>query len=300
MKKTKVGVIGCGYMGQNHCRIYSELPEADFIAASDVLDKNQELSKYHINFSTNFSDILDGLAAVSITAQTSAHYSIANACIERGIHCLIEKPFCASIKEAHNLVDLAKKKNIILMIGYVQRFNPAFQKLRELIGNADILAVESRRMHPPLKRANDVSAVYDLMSHDIDLILSLVKSAPQTIHALGKTVNSRLDHIVAEVKFKSNIIANMTASKISQAPVRELNILCRDRLFRLDLLANALTVFHGTQAAESIPVPSNEPLKAELAHFISCVYNEQIPIITGEDGLRDLDLIEQIERLVKE
>jgi predicted dehydrogenase len=197
----RVGVIGVGNMGQHHARVLSRLKDVELVGVSDV---NVELgldtaSKYQVRFFEVYQDLLEQVDAVCIAVPTRLHHSVGMECLKAGIHVLIEKPIAASIAEAESLVNAAADYNSILQVGHIERFNPAFQELHNVLRTQDLLALEARRMSPYSDRANDVSVVLDLMIHDIDLMLELAAAPVVKLTASGSrsSTSNYLDYVTA-------------------------------------------------------------------------------------------------------
>ena len=173
-----VGVIGVGNMGQHHARVLSLMSGVKVVGIADVnIERGQVLAdRYDANFYPDYRNLLPHVSAVCIAVPTVLHHEVGSNCLSAGVHVLMEKPLAASIHEAEDLVKLAAKKHLTLQVGHIERFNPAFQELSKVLQSEELLAIEAHRMSPYSSRANDVSVIFDLMIHDIDLLLELVPS----------------------------------------------------------------------------------------------------------------------------
>ena len=214
----RIGVIGVGNMGQHHARVLSLLKDVDFIGVSDISpERGLDLaSKYRVRYFEDYHALLPLVDAVCIAVPTRLHHTVGLACLNAGVHVLIEKPIAANITEAESLVNAAAAANRILQVGHIERFNPAFQELQNVLKTEEMLAIEAQRMSPYSDRANDVSVVLDLMIHDIDLLLDLVQSPVVKLAASGSSAShsegqqGQLDYVTATLDFESGIVATIT------------------------------------------------------------------------------------------
>ena len=310
----RTGVIGVGNMGRHHARIWATMPGSRFVGMADPdIARVQELAdQYGVPAYADYHDLLGQVEAVSIAAPTTLHYQIGLDCLAYGVHVLIEKPLAASVEEAQALVQAARQRGLVLQVGHVERFNPTFVELSHVLNNQEILGIDARRLSPFATHAADVSVVYDLIVHDLDLVLTLVGTLPTTVQAAGRKVRSlQLDHVVALLTFAGGPVVSLSASKVTQHKVRELTVTCADAFVVADLLARTVMI-HRQSAAdyfaqqdrilyrqegliEQVYVPPVEPLYAELQHFLACVREGREPQVGGEDALRVLTLADTIE-----
>ena len=248
----RVGVIGVGNMGQHHTRVLSRLKNVELIGVSDV---NVELgldtaSKYRVRFFEDYHTLIEHVDAVCVAVPTRLHHTVGMNCLRAGIHVLIEKPIAANIAEAESLVNAAAESNCILQVGHIERFNPAFKELHNVLRTEEVLALEARRMSPYSDRANDVSVVLDLMIHDIDLLLELAGSPVVKLSASGsRSANSGyLDYVTATLGFANGVVATLTASKVTHRKIRTIAAHCRDSLTEADFLNNEILINRQTTA----------------------------------------------------
>jgi len=313
----RVGVIGVGNMGQHHTRVLSRLKNVELIGVSDI---NIELgldtaSKYRVRFFEDYHSLIEHVDAVCVAVPTRLHHTVGMNCLRAGIHVLIEKPIAANIAEAESLVNAAAESNCILQVGHIERFNPAFKELHNVLRTEEVLALEARRMSPYSDRANDVSVVLDLMIHDIDLLLELAGSPVCKLSASGsRSANSGyLDYVTATLGFTNGVVATLTASKVTHRKIRTIAAHCRDSLTEADFLNNEILINRQTTAntmtnygqvlyrqdglIEKVYTSNTEPLHAELEHFVNCVRGGEKPSVGGEQALKALRLASLIEQM---
>ena len=313
----RVGVIGVGNMGQHHTRVLSLLKDVTLIGVSDIdVERGIDTaSKYRVRFFEHYQDLLEHVDAVCVAVPTRLHHAVGMACLQAGVHVLIEKPIAASITEAESLVNLAAESQVILQVGHIERFNPAFQELSKVLKTETILALEAHRMSPYSHRANDVSVVLDLMIHDIDLLLELAGSPVEKLTATGSRANGAgyLDYVTATLSFANGIVATLTASKVTHRKIRRIAAHCEGSLTEADFLNNEILIHRQTTAncstdygqvlyrqdglIEKVYTSNIEPLHAELEHFVMCVRGGDQPSVGGRQALKALRLASIIEQI---
>jgi len=318
MSKIKVGVIGTGHLGKLHIKMFKTIDNCELIG---IHDSNQEQAKIvsdEFGVSTfKLEELLAQVEAVSIAATTTAHYELAKKCFEKNIHVFIEKPITATIPEAEELVEISDKKNLNLQVGHIERFNPALVAMEKYINDPKFIQTDRLAQFNP--RGTDVAVVLDLMIHDIDIILSLVKSDVVDIQANGvAVVSDHLDIANARLQFENGAVANVTASRISQKKMRKMRIFQRDTYVALDFVTGVAEAYRLLQpSAEVNPTqisfgeigigekrkklvyeqPEQKEINAlhyELQLFIKSVLNKTKPVVSGVDGLRALKVAELI------
>lgn len=312
-----MGVIGVGNMGQHHTRVLSLLKDVELVGIADVnVDRGLDTaSKYRVKFYEDYRDLLPHVQAVCVAVPTRLHYAVGMACLDAGVHVMIEKPIAASLSEAESLVNEAAESGCILQVGHIERFNPAFQELSKVLKTEDVLALEAHRLSPYSDRANDVSVVLDLMIHDIDLILELIGDRVVKLSASGSSVSGspQLDYVTANLGFSNGAIATLTASKVTHRKRRSIAAHCKNSLTEADFLNNEILIHRQTTAnystdygqilyrqdglIEKVRTSNIEPLHAELEHFVSCVRGGNQPSVGGEQALRALRLASSIEQM---
>ncbi|MBF2095980.1 MAG: Gfo/Idh/MocA family oxidoreductase [Synechococcales cyanobacterium K44_A2020_017] len=316
----RVGVIGVGNMGQHHTRVLSLLKDVTLAGISDIdVERGIDTaSKYRVRFFEHYQDLLEHVDAVCIAVPTRLHHAVGMACLQAGVHVLIEKPIAANIAEAESLVNAAAEARAILQVGHIERFNPAFQELSKVLKTDRILALEAHRMSPYSHRANDVSVVLDLMIHDIDLLLELAGAPVEKLTATGsRTTNSHhLDYVTATLGFANGVVATLTASKVTHRKIRQIAAHCQHSLTEADFLNNAILIHRQTTAncstdygqvlyrqdglIEKVHTSNIEPLHAELEHFVTCVRGGDQPSVGGQQALKALRLASLIEQIASD
>ncbi len=315
---VKVGVIGIGNMGWHHARVLSLLKDADLVGVADPDESRGKLAveQFQCEWFKEYHNLISKVDAICIAVPTLLHHKVGLDCLKAGVNVLIEKPIAATELEAKSLINASKISNCLLQVGHIERFNPAFRELNKIVQNEDIVVLEARRHSPHADRANDVSVVMDLMIHDIDLVLELVNSKIQKLAAVGgRNSDGLIDYVNATLVFKNNIIASLTASKMSHKKIRNLSAHCQNGLVETDFLNHSLqihrkahesyTAEHGELVyrndgyVEEVSTTSIEPLYAELEHFLKCVQGKELPEVDGEQASRALKIADFIECAVE-
>ena len=319
MNPLRVGVIGVGHLGALHTKIYAQIPTAHLIGVFDVDQKRAEkiAAEFGIKAFAKFDDLLADVEAVSIATVTQSHYDVAMQVIKRGVHLLIEKPITATIEQARALTERAEINGLKLQVGHIERFNPAILALEPY--DIKPLFIESHRLAQFNPRGSDVAVVLDLMIHDIDLILSLVKSKVARIDANGVAVISNTPDIAnARLQFENGCVANVTASRISQKKMRKMRLFQHNAYISIDFADGMSEVFR--LADENTPLAKStkmlgkieegrrkrviiyekpkvrevNALKYELERFIESVQKNIEPPVSGRDGLHALEVAQEI------
>jgi predicted dehydrogenase len=308
----RIGVVGAGALGYHHVRLLRQQPGATLIGFHDA---NREQSLRVANeLGARPFDSLDSLLgavdAAVIVVPTPAHYKVAKAALERGIHLLIEKPISATLAEADELVDLARSKGKLLQIGHVERFNRAVRAAWEHINTP--LFIESERLAPYNPRGADVAVVLDLMIHDIDLVLALVRSRVRDVRAAGAGVLTGVDMTNAWLQFESGAVASIKASRLARDRLRKIRIFQPGGYLSLDLAAGTGEFYElkeGLDVAElaknpqpieklverhKLKAPEGEPLRLEHESFVAAIQGKSPVVVTGEDGRDALKVALQI------
>jgi predicted dehydrogenase len=301
--KTRVAVIGVGALGKHHARILAQLPDVDLAAVVDVNEPRAREIGGMVNapWVTNPADMLGHVDAVTVAVPTESHVKVALPFLQRGTAVLVEKPLARDAAEAQQMLDAAAASGAVFGVGHTERFNPAVAVVRPLIDNPRFIEVHRLGTFPD--RSLDIDVVFDLMIHDLDVVLSMVPSEVVGIEAVGVAVlTPRPDIANARLKFGSGCIANVTASRISKDRVRKIRIFQRDAYLSVDYAAQEVERWRLVKANGAMPVidggrlevAQEEPLKRELADFVAAVRERRAPGVSGADGLRALNLAQRI------
>lgn len=302
----RAAVIGVGHLGRHHARILASLPG---ISLAGVVDINRDraaqiASQYHTRAFGAVSDV-GALDVAVIAVPTISHAAIALPLIESGVHTLVEKPVTQTVNEADALIAAAKRKGVVLAVGHSERFNPAVAAARPHIN--DPRFIEVHRLGTTPERSLDIDVVLDLMIHDLDLILSVVKSEVESVEAVGVPVlTPRVDIANARIRFKNGCIANLTASRISREAVRKIRFFQRDAYVSIDTGGRDVEMWSvvpqpgkaPTIAGGKLSVTADEPLKGEIEDFIAAVRDRRPPAVPGEEGRAALALAVRIVELM--
>jgi predicted dehydrogenase len=306
MNKLRAAVIGVGYLGRFHAQKYASLEDVDLVGVVDASRERAEEVAAEVGTAafTDYRQLLDSVDVVSIVVPTQYHYPVAKECLEAGCHILLEKPITQSVEEADHLIRLAEDRGLVFQVGHLERFNPAVLALEGVLKNP--LFIESHRLAPFKTRGTDVTVVLDLMIHDIDIILSMVPSAIKLVNSMGVPVLSEeVDIANARLQFENGCVANVTASRVSRDAVRKIRIFQSDAYISIDYQARKISIFRKDDGG--VPVPGlpnvsmeeksfeqSDALLAEIRAFVDAVREGTVPVVTGEDGKRALELALQI------
>ena len=325
MSEIKVGVVGTGYLGKLHTKLIRDVKNAELIGVYDKDLSAAELvaSEFKTKAFSELNDLLDNIEALIIVAATKAHYELAKIALNKGLNVFVEKPITSEIWEAEEIVKIAEDKNLKLQVGHIERFNGALVSLDEY--NLNPMFIQTDRLAQFNPRGADVAVVLDLMIHDIDIILSLVKSDVKHISASGvNVVSDSLDIANARIEFENGAVANVTASRISQKKMRKMRIFQQDAYIALDFNSGVSEIYR-------LVSPSDESLKDFISFgemgigenkkaviyeqpeqkeinalqyeqqlFIDAITNNKTPIVSGKDGLRALKVAEMIINKINE
>jgi predicted dehydrogenase len=303
----RVAVIGVGHLGQHHARILAAMPDVELVAVVDTKpDRAAEIAaKYSTKALTDASALAGLLDAVTIAAPTVSHVDIALPFVEAGTAVLIEKPLAASLADADRLLAAAAARGAIVATGHTERFNPAVAVALPLVVGPRFIEIHRLGTFP--ERSLDIDVVFDLMIHDLDLLLAVVGSEVTAVEAVGVNVlTPRVDIANARLRFESGCIANVTASRISRDRVRKARFFQHDSYVSIDYAAQEVEVYRLTPVDGGRPaiqggrleVASDEPLRRELADFIEAVRDRRSPLVSGRDGRAALALATRVADLL--
>src|SRR6184192_2344466 len=300
MKKLRVGVVGVGHIGGNHARIYAELPQAEFIAIFDIDPARaaEIAAKYKAKAAESLNEFAEMVDAASVAPPTSPHFSVARDLLARGKHLLIEKPITENTAHASELAALAAERRLVLQVGHVERFNPVLGALEKRLTNPRF--IEAHRLSPYPNRSTDIGVVLDLMIHDLEIILHLVRSPVQTMDAVGVPVLSRGEDIAnARIRFENGCVANVTSSRISPERMRKIRVFQQDAYLSLDYEKQSGEIYRregGKIKRDKVPIEREEPLKQQLVSFIECASTGREPRVSGFKATAALVLAVQITK----
>ncbi len=308
-KKIKLAVIGVGHLGQYHVKNLSSLPDVELVGVMDTNHQRAlEIShRYNVPVIDSYDDLLGKVNGVTVVVPTSHHYEVGKFFLENKIHTLLEKPITSTLKEASELVQLAKENNVLLQVGHVERFNAGMLKLKEYIHDPKF--IEGHRLAPFDPRVKDIGVVMDLMIHDIDIVLSLIHSDISKIDAVGVRVLTPHEDIAnARITFHNGCIVNLTASRVSMQKMRKIRFFQENAYFSLDYVKPELEIYRKVTDGKKTSIQTeqyvfdaNESLKKELESFVQSIQEGNPPVVTGEkakDALEvALEITEQINHL---
>lgn len=313
LDNVRVGVIGVGHLGQHHARNYGAIPGCTLVGVVDVDRKaaTRVASSYRTQAFFDHRYLIGQVDAVSIVVPTVYHYATAKDFLENGIHVLVEKPITDDVAKARELIELARDKNLILQVGHIERFNVAVQKLNEILDRPGF--IECHRLGPYEPRVKDVGVVLDLMIHDIDIVLQLVKSPIVSIDAVGVPILSPREDIAnARITFENGCQANLTVSRVTPNKLRKIRLFQANAYISLDYANQNMEVYTREEIENAAPgepkaqivrrkirLKKEEPLRAELTHFVDCVRKGEEPQVTGEHGHNALQVAVKVTEIIQ-
>lgn len=304
-KRLRVGVIGVGVMGTHHTRVYSQLPDVQLVGVADTDHKlvSRIAEKLNTEAFTDYKELLrEELDAVSIAVPTSLHREIAIEAINTGTSVLIEKPIADTVENAAEIINRAEQKNIKLMVGHIERFNPSVGVLKQSLEAAHVLSIDITRVGPLPPRIKDAGVVVDLAVHDIDLIRFLAKSEFRTIYGLTSRSLTKVEDIaILSFEMESGILAHITTNWVTPFKVREISISAQEKFIRCLLIEQRVMEYSkykedNSYIVKELSVPFAEPLASELKAFIRFLRGNSTAPVTGEDGLKALEVATAILR----
>jgi len=302
VKNLRVGVVGIGHIGSNHARLYSEIDSADFAAVYDVdlARSNRIAKKFGATAAKSLEEFAELIDAASVATPTRTHFAIARPLLERGKHLLIEKPITEDTAGASELAGLAAQNQLVLQVGHVERFNPVLSALEARLTHPRF--IEAHRLSPYPDRGTDISVVLDLMIHDLEIILHLVRSPVQSVDAVGVPVLSRGEDIAnARLRFADGCVANVTSSRISPERMRKIRVFQEDAYLSLDYERQSGEIYRregGKISRDKVSIEREEPLKRELLSFIECASTGREPRVSGFQATAALGLAVEITRRI--
>ncbi len=296
-------MVGVGHIGSNHARLYRDVPAAELTAIYDV-DASRANSigrKFGATAAKSLEEFAGLVDAASIATPTNSHYEIALPLLERGKHLLVEKPITGNPQHASELAELAARNGLILQVGHVERFNPVLSALEARLTNPRF--IEAHRLSPYPNRSTDIGVVLDLMIHDLEIILHLVRSPVQHIDAVGIPVLSKSEDIAnARIRFENGCVANVTSSRISPERMRKIRVFQTDAYLSLDYEKQSGEIYRresGKITRDKVPIEREEPLKQQLVSFVECAATGRQPRVSGFQASAALELAVQITKEIQ-
>jgi len=308
----KTGVIGVGSMGRHHARVYAQNRAVSLVGVADA--DTETASEVADDYDTTVMDTDELLAAadaVTVAVPTRYHHELTEQALDAGVHVLVEKPFVKEPAEGEALVEQAAAEDLVLQVGHIERFNPAVQTLQDVLVDHDVIAIEAQRLGPPVDRDTTDSVAHDLMVHDLDVALSLLDSDPASVSAAGTCGGQ---HVTAQVTFEDDTIGQFCASRVTQQKVRQLSVTTHEARITVDYADQDVRIHRHSVPAyveddgdvryrhesviEQPTVANGEPLVHELDAFVEAVVTGSDPVVSGEDGLRVLELVCDVDEQV--
>src|SRR5512143_74222 len=298
-RPLRVGVVGVGVMGSNHARVCAGLPGTELVGVADPDRKQADFVARTLGCTavTDVNELLErDVDAITIAAPTHLHRDIALTCIARGVHVMVEKPIASSVEEGREIIKVARRAGVTLMVGHVERFNPAVEAIKEAIRNEDILSIAITRVGPFPPRMSEIGVVIDLAVHDIDLIRwftdsDIIEVQPQ----LSSAVAEREDIALLQFRTASGVLAHINTNWLTPFKARNVTVATRGKYVMGDLLTRQVTECFGfkpdgSYSMRHLSVGHAEPLRAELQAFVGAVRSGATPAVTGEEGVASLEI----------
>jgi UDP-N-acetylglucosamine 3-dehydrogenase len=295
----RVGIVGVGVMGSNHARVFAEMPGVELVGVADPDRKQAEFVGRTLGCAavSDVNDLIDlGVDAVTIAAPTHLHHEIALLCISRGAHLLVEKPIASSVEEGREIIAAARRAGVTLMVGHVERFNPAVESIRRALQGEDILSIAITRVGPFPPRMSSVGVVIDLAVHDIDLIRWFTGSEIAEVQPqLSSAVAEREDIALLQFRTESGVLAHINTNWLTPFKARNVTVATRGKYIMGDLLTLQVTECFGfrpdgSYSMRHLPVGYAEPLRSELVAFLNAIRNNTAPAVTGEEAVASLEI----------
>ena len=315
VKPINIGVVGVGHLGIHHVKHYTTIPNVNLLGIydPDVKRSNYVSKKYKTVAFQSLKKLIQNVDALSIVTPTPNHYKTAKLCIENKKHVFIEKPITVTLEEANKLLDLSKNNSTIIQVGHIERLNPALMALEPYYINPKF--IEIQRLAPYTVRGTDVPVVLDKMIHDIDIILSLVKSEVASLEATGMSIiTNSLDMAHARIQFKNGTTASLMSSRIAQNDVRKIKLFQKNLYSTIDLLKGTTEIYkvEQTKSAEfqgngkkqfisymKPDIKKHDPLELELRNFSNSIIGKEKPIVDGKSGADALAIALDIQKNIK-
>ena len=301
---TRVGIVGTGSLGRVHARILTEMPEATVIGFVDPRDDaaGEVTSQLNLRRFDSVSALKSEIDAAIVATPTTSHLAVAGELLEAGVDVMVEKPIAATTADAQKLIDVAKQRDRVLQVGHVERYNPAITAVANHLGQ--VRYFEAERLGVFVPRSLDVDVLLDLMIHDLNLVLSLLRQEVSDIRAVGVPVlTDKVDITNVRLELANGAVANLTASRVSQDRVRKVRFFGSDSYISVDTKEQEVKGYKLVERSIrplEITVEKKEPLRAELEAFLGCVRDRSRPIVAGEDGLAAVNLAMRVAAAIDE
>ena len=311
-RKIRAGVIGVGHLGEFHVQKYVALPDVELVGVMDVdRERAQDIARrYNTRVFDRHRDPLERVDGVSLAVPTEHHFELSADILSSGVHLLVEKPITHKLDDADRMIALAEEKGLVLQVGHVERFNPAVVKMDSLLTRP--IFIESHRLSPFTPRGLDVPVVLDLMIHDLDIIFHAVDSGIREMHAVGMSViTEKTDIANVRIIFENGTVANLTASRVSNKPIRKIRIFQQDAYLSVDCLKREVSITRLENqggdsktfphiVSEKLRYPDRDPLADQIHSFVQALISHTEPVVSGYDGRKALSaalaINEQIEK----
>lgn len=304
MQKTiKIAVIGAGKLGARHAEVYSKLHGVELVGVCDIIEHRSKEVAAHCKTHSykDHRELLKLVDAASIVVPSHRHYEISKNFLQNGVHLLIEKPITTDLAQADELLSLAKEKNLMIQVGHIERYNSAIRTIKSIIKNPRF--IECHRLGPYDPRVADVGVTLDLMIHDIDIVMDLVKHPIKNVDAVGAYILSDTEDISnARIRFSNNSVCDLTASRVTKDVFRKIRIFQDNAYISLDYVTQEALIYtkeNGHIHHKTIDITKNDSLKEELADFIDCIRSNRQPLVSGEEGRAALALALQISQQIR-
>ncbi|OIO38700.1 MAG: hypothetical protein AUJ72_02040 [Candidatus Omnitrophica bacterium CG1_02_46_14] len=303
-KILKIAVIGAGKIGSRHAEIYSKLPGIELVGVCDIIEQRakEAAHQYKTKSFRDHRELLGHVDAASVVVPSNAHHVISKDFLEHNVHLLVEKPFTTTLAQADELLVIAKEKNLIIQVGHIERFNSAIRAIKNIIKIPRF--IECHRLGPYDPRVTDVGVTLDLMIHDIDIVLDLVKSPIKYVDAVGANILSKTEDISnARIRFENNSVCDLTASRVTKDVMRKIRIFQDDAYISMDYVKQEAAIYTREDNHihhRIIDIKKSNSLKEELSAFVDCVRYGKQPLVSGVEGRAALALALQVQQQIQE
>ena len=296
----RAGVVGLGAMGKHHARIYAELVDVELVGVADlsIESASENALNYKVKPFTDYKQLLSlGLDVVSVAVPTSMHREVVLAAADAGVNVLVEKPIADTLKNAGEMIERCKQKGVKLMVGHVERFNPVIPAIKRAMANLEVISIDITRVGPFPPRIKDVGVVIDLAVHDIDILRYLTDSEFRKVKSLVSKnfASDREDTALLSFEMENGVLCHITTNWLTPFKVREIGIAAREKFLKGWLIEQRVCEYRrnhkdGSCVVNELKIPSGEPLKLEIEAFLRAIENDEEPPVTGEDGMKALEI----------